>query len=45
MSNIIGYFFSLANMSMHDMFKRKYAKKNQKQKDQKYFKNNCKRVF
>ena len=25
--------------------KEKYAKKNQKQKDQKYFKNDCKRVF
>ena len=46
MSNIIGYFFSLLNMPMHDMFKRKkYAKKNQKKKDQKCFKNDCKCVF
>ena len=40
----------LSNMSMHDMLKRKickekYAKKNQKQKDQKCFKYDCKRVF
>ena len=34
MSNIIGYFFSLFNMPMHDMFKRKICKENEKQKDQ-----------
>ena len=27
MSNIIGYFFSLSNMPMHDILKEKYAKK------------------
>ena len=27
MSNIIGYFFSLSNMPMHDMFKRKIKNK------------------
>ena len=27
MSNIIGYFFSLSNMLMHDMFKRKIKSK------------------
>ena len=35
MLNIIGYFFSLSYMSMHDLLqKEKYAKKNKKQKDQ-----------
>ena len=32
MSNIIGYFFSLFNMTMHDMFKRKICKKKIKSK-------------
>ena len=30
MSNIIGYFFSLSNMPMHDMFKRMQKKKKKK---------------
>ena len=32
--NIIGYFFSLFYMPMHDLFKRKYAKKNKSKKNQ-----------
>ena len=32
MSNIIGYFFSLSNMPMHDMFKRKICKEKIKSK-------------
>ena len=32
MSNIIGYFFSLSNKPMHDMFKRKICKKKIKSK-------------
>ena len=36
MLNIIGYFFSISYMPMHDFLTRKikYAKKNKKQKDQ-----------
>ena len=35
MLNIIGYFFSLSYMPMHDLLqKEKYAMKNKKQKDQ-----------
>ena len=37
-------FLSLINLCMIDL-KEKYAKKNQKQKDQKSFKNDCKRVL
>ena len=51
--NIIGYFFSLSYMLMHDMLnKRKYAKKIKSKKNQnalymiaKYFIYDCKRVF
>ena len=32
--NIIGYFFSLSYMPMHDLLKRKYAKKNKSKKNQ-----------
>ena len=32
--NIIGYFFSLSYMPMHDLLKNKNAKKNKKQKEQ-----------
>ena len=32
--NIIGYFFSISYMSMHDLFKKKICKENKKQKDQ-----------
>ena len=32
MSNIIGYFFSLSNMPMHDMLKRKICKERSKEK-------------
>ena len=32
MSNIIGYFFSLSNMLMHDIFKRKICKEKSKAK-------------
>ena len=32
--NIIEYFFSLSYMPMHDLLKKKYAKKNKKQNDQ-----------
>ena len=32
MLNMIGYFFSLSFMPMHDLLKKKYAKKNRKQK-------------
>ena len=35
--NIIGYFFSIFYMPMHDLLKRKYAKKNKRQKDQNTF--------
>ena len=45
MSNIIGYFFSLSNKPMYDILKKKYAKKNQKQKIKNAFKYDCKRVF
>ena len=35
MLTIIGYFFSISNMPMHDMLnKRKYAKKNKRKKNQ-----------
>ena len=36
MLNIIGYFFSISYMPIHDMLikRKKYAKKNKKQKDQ-----------
>ena len=35
MLNIIGYFFSISYMAMHDLLKKKkYAKKNKNQKDQ-----------
>ena len=45
MLNIIGYFFSISYMFMHDLLKKKYAKKNKKQKDQNAFKYDCKCVF
>ena len=46
MLTIIGYFFSISYMPMHDLLKRKkYTKKNKKQKDKKCFKYDCKRVF
>ena len=32
--NIIGYFFSISYMSMHDLLKKKICKENKKQKDQ-----------
>ena len=32
--NIIGYFFSLSYMPMHNLLKRKYAKKNKNKKNQ-----------
>ena len=35
--NIIGYFFSIFYMPMHDLLKRKYAKKNKRQKYQNTF--------
>ena len=36
MLNVIGYFFSISYMPIHDMLikRKKYAKKNKKQKDQ-----------
>ena len=39
MLNIIGYFFSISYMPIHDMLikRKKYAKKNKKQKDQNAF--------
>ena len=38
MLNIIGYFFSISYMPMHDLLKKeKYAKKNKKKKDQNAF--------
>ena len=43
--NIIGYFFSLSYMPMHDLLKRKICKENKKQKKKKSFKYDCKRVF
>ena len=33
MLNIIGYFFSISYIPMHGLLKRKYAKKNKKQKE------------
>ena len=39
--NIIGYFFSISYMHIHDLLK----KKNKKQKDQNAFKYDCKSVF
>ena len=33
MLNIIGYFFSIFYMPMHGLLKRKYARKNKKQKE------------
>ena len=46
MLNIIGCFFSNSYMPMHDLLKKKkkYAKKNKKQKDQNTFKYDCNRV-
>ena len=46
MLNIIGCFFSISYMPMHDLLKKKekYAKKNKKQKDQNTFKYDCNRV-
>ena len=35
--NLNGYLFSISYMPMHVLLKEKYAKKNQKQKDKKYF--------
>ena len=44
--NIIGYFFSISYMPMHDSLKKeKYAKKNKKQKELKCFIYDCKCVF
>ena len=34
MLNIIGYFFSISYMPMHDLFKRKICKKNKSKKNQ-----------
>ena len=34
MLNIIGYFFSISSMLMHDLLKRKICKEKEKQKDQ-----------
>ena len=34
MLTIIGYFFSISYMPMHDLLKRKLCKENKKQKDQ-----------
>ena len=34
MLNIIGYFFSISYMPMHDLLKRKICKENKKQKEQ-----------
>ena len=45
MLNIIGYFFSISYMPMHDLLKRKYAKNNKKQKESKCFIYDCKRVL
>ena len=45
MSNIIGYFFSLSNKPLYDMFKKKYGKKNQKQKRSKMFLNMIASVY
>ena len=48
MLNIIEYFFSISYMFMHDLFKKKNMQrktKSKKQKDQKAFKYDCKRVF
>ena len=43
--NIIRYFFSPSYMPMHDMLKKKkICKENQKQKESKCFKYDCKRV-
>ena len=40
-----GYFFSLSNKPLYDMFKKKYAKKNQKQKRSKMFLNMIASVY
>ena len=45
MLKIIGYFFSISYMPMHDLLKKKVCKENKKKKDQKFFKYDCKRVF
>ena len=47
MSNIIGYFFSLSNMPMHDILKIKICKKKKikSKKIKNAFKYDCKRVF
>ena len=43
--NIFGYFFSISFMPMHDLLKKKNMHKKKKQKDQKCFKYDYKRVF
>ena len=45
MSNIIGYFFSLSNMPMHDMFKRKIYKEKSKAKRSKMLLNMIASVY
>ena len=45
MSKIIGYFFSLSYMPMHDMLKRKICKENKKQKDKKMLLNMIASVY
>ena len=45
MSKIIGYFFSLSSMPMHDMLKRKICKENKKQKDKKMLLNMIASVY
>ena len=42
--NIIGYFFSLSYMPMHDMLKKKKSKEYKWKKNQNAFKYGCKRV-
>ena len=43
--NIIGYFFFISYMSMHDLLKKKICKENKKKKESKCFIYDCKRVF
>ena len=43
--NIIGYFFSISYMPMHDLLKKNICKENKKKKESKCFKYDCKRVF
>ena len=45
MSKIIGYFFSLSYMPMHDILKRKICKENKKQKDKKMLLNMIASVY